>query len=213
MSDEDALERKYPSNSKSKSEEPDEETEERPKVEPVVTGRVLQRKKSMIKRIVETFAGEPVEDTKQFIVTDVIVPAIKNLISDIATQGIERMLFGEVSRRSSTARGSGRYTSYGSYSSSNNQPARREMSHRARATHDFRDIILETRAEAEDVLNEMFGYIKEYGVATVADLYSLTNITGTFTDNKWGWDNLDNATVRRVREGYMLILPRTMQID
>lgn len=201
------LERKYPGNSKK-----DKEEEERPKLDPVVTGKVIQRKKSIVKRVTETFAGEGVENVGQFLVVDVIVPAIKTLLADIASQGVERMLFGEVSRRSTTARpgNGGRYTSYSRMSET---PSRREMSQRARATHDFRDIILDTRVEAEEVLTELDRLIRQYDVASVSDLYQLTDLDPSWTDNKWGWTDLSTADIRRVREGYMLILPRAVQID
>lgn len=202
--------RRYPSNSKSRG-KPEPEQVEKPKLEPVVTGKVVQRKKPIMKRIVETFAGDDVENVGQFIIRDVVVPAVKNLISDVFSQGVERMLFGEVSRRSSSSRPSGRYTSYDRMS--NGRSERRDISPRARASHDFRDVILDTRIEAEEVLEELDKLIAEYGVVSVHELYQLLNIPTNFIDKKWGWDDLSHADVKRVREGYMLILPRTQEID
>ena len=77
----------------------------------------------------------------------------------------------------------------------------------------FDDIILETRWEAEEVLSHMIDLIENYGVASVADLYELVGITGSFTDNKYGWTNLSSATVSRVRDGYLINLPNAQPID
>ena len=50
-------------------------------------------------------------------------------------------------------------------------------------------------------------------MATIGDLYDLVGMTGDFTDNKWGWDNLSRASTTRVRDGYILVLPRPVVID
>ena len=51
------------------------------------------------------------------------------------------------------------------------------------------------------------------GVVTVADLYDLADLTQPYTANRYGWTNLRNATTQRVRDGYILKLPRPMPID
>jgi len=75
------------------------------------------------------------------------------------------------------------------------------------------DIILRTRGEGEAVIASLSDLIEDYGVASVADLYDLVGITGSFTDNKYGWTNLRTASVTRVRDGFLLNLPRPTPID
>ena len=82
-----------------------------------------------------------------------------------------------------------------------------------RARLNFDDIILESRGEAEEVLSHLLELVENYGVASVADLYELVGITGSFTDNKYGWTNLSTASVSRVRDGYLLNLPNATPID
>ena len=55
--------------------------------------------------------------------------------------------------------------------------------------------------------------IDTYQVVSVADLYDLVGIRGNFTDNKYGWTNIRNASVEHVRDGYMLKLPKALAID
>ena len=54
--------------------------------------------------------------------------------------------------------------------------------------------------------------MEEYGIVRVADLFDLVGITGDYTDNKYGWTNIRNAEVVRVRDGYKIKMPRAMPI-
>ena len=73
--------------------------------------------------------------------------------------------------------------------------------------------VFDTRKEAEEVLDRMDDLIDTYGVVSVADLYDLVGISGNYTDNKYGWTNLRNADVQRVRDGYLLKLPKALPFD
>ena len=56
--------------------------------------------------------------------------------------------------------------------------------------------------------------INTYGIASVADLYDLAGITcRSYTANKYGWTDIRSAKVVRIRDGYILELPRTVQIN
>ena len=52
-----------------------------------------------------------------------------------------------------------------------------------------------------------------YKTVTVADLKDLVGVTPIYTDNKYGWTNLRNADVQRVRDGYLLKLPKALPFD
>lgn len=180
------------------------------KVEKVIRGNVVTRKKSLGKRITETFLGDDINNVFSYITHEVLLPAAKSTISDMVSGGIERLLFGEV-RSSRNSRDRGRsYVSYSNYYKGNRDE---RSTSRNRARHNFDDIILETRGEAEEVLGHLVDIIEEYGVVSVADLYALVDIAGNFTDNKYGWENLSRATVSRVRDGYLIDLPKPILID
>lgn len=207
----------YPANSHKAKVEKAAPTEK--KVESVVTGKVVQRKKPLGAKIAETFAGEDAKSVGDHILFDVLIPAAKAAISDAASQGVERLLFGEVRSRRATSSVTSR-TNYTSYNRPVSSPGRafepdgaRSMSRRARATHDFNEIVLEDRGQAEGVLDGMGALIDKYDICTVSDLYDLVGITGNYTDDKWGWTDLRGAEVRRIREGYLLNLPRPVAID
>lgn len=180
------------------------------KVKRIVEGGVIERKKPLGRKFAEIFMGDDARSVWNYLLLDVAVPAAKNLITEMVSQGIERTLYGDSRPRGRGGRDRPAYTSYDKVSKRDD---RREISHRARSTHDFREIILESRGEAEEVLDTLSELIKDYDLATVADLYEMVNITGSFQDDKWGWTDIREAAIRRVREGYLLDLPRPVAID
>jgi hypothetical protein len=199
--------------------DPAEKTEDK-KIERVVTTEVSRRKKPLGKRFLETFIGGDAKSVAHYVLFDVLLPAAKDTAADAVSQGIERMLFGEVrstSRRTGTRPGSGGgYTSYNRYASTA-APARREdprgISRQARARHDFDEIVLATRVEAEEVIDRMFDLVSQYESVTVRDLYELVGISASYTDDKWGWTDIRGAGVTRIRNGYLLDLPKPDPLD
>lgn len=187
---------------------------ERPKQEKIITGQVVQRQPSLWKRATGSLvASETGEGVWNYVVMEVLIPAAKNMVSDAVSQGIERLLFGDLRVRSRADRPSG-YVSYNRMSGARRAaPDFNTISQRGRAQHDFEDVILPTRGDAMDVLDRLRELVEQYGQATVADFYDLVGITSQFTDDKWGWNDLSRADIRHVRGGYQLLLPRTHPID
>lgn len=205
----------YPSNSYKSREGGDTPAKpEKKVVEKVTTGEVVKRKKPLGRKIVESFTGDDVQSVGSYILMEVLLPAAKTMISDAASQGVERLLFGDSRPRSGSTRIGPGYTNYNRmHSSSRRDEPVRTISRSARASHDFGEVILQTRGEAEDVLDRLTALVDQYDIATVSDLYELVGITGQFTDDKWGWANLRGSNIRRVRDGYLIELPRPEPID
>lgn len=146
---------------------------------------------------------------------------MKDTIYDMVQGSLEMSLFGErKSKRYSSRRGESGKTNYGSFSTSSSRsrdrdrPERREISRRDRSRHNFDDVILETRADAEEVIDNLVEMIDRYKQATVADLYDLVGMDEDFTDRKYGWENLSSASCSRARGGgYILNLPKPILLD
>ena len=137
---------------------------------------------------------------------DAIVPTIKNTILDV----VSMCLFGDTAKRSRNHN----TVSYNRDYSSASRSGRTNRRNSERDPYDFDDIIFDSRGEAEDVLDHMEEIMASYnGIVTVADFYSLAGVTGTWTDNNYGWTNLSRATVRRTRDGYIINLPKVLPID
>lgn len=199
----------YKANShKSKTEQNDPIPEK--KVEKVIAGTVKSKKKGELQKFADVFISEDVDKVKSYILMDVLIPAVKKAISDIVTNGIDMVLYGETGRTKKNSPGS--KVSYRSYYDKRDE--RRDYdSPRTRTGYSYDDIILDNRGEAEDVLSKMDELISTYDFASVADLYDLVGITGNYTDNKYGWTDIRSASVVRVREGYMLKLPKALPLN
>lgn len=203
---------------------PDAEKKETKNVERITTNDAVRRKTPLSRRFMATFVRGDARQAWLDVISDVLVPAAKDMAADAVTQGFERMIYGETrskSRRSSFGSGITSRVSYGNYHSpvgrasglSQRRDEERPISRRSRAAHEFDEIILPTRAEAEEVIDRLFDLVSRYEVATVSDLYSLVGVTGEYTDEKWGWDDIRGASVSRIREGYLLDLPKPRALD
>lgn len=210
----------YPANSKKQKEAAKtDSTEERQKPQAVVSSDAVKtRKRPLSKKIAETFTGDDAKSVGNYVLFDVVLPAAKSMISEAVSQGVERMLFGDVRGRTRPGQGLGAGRTNYSYNKPGtvrNAPGenRRDFSNRGRSTHDFDEIILDTRGDAETVLFGLRNILEDYPQVSVADLYSLLDITGSFTDNKWGWYDLRDANIIRARNGYLIDLPRPVELN
>jgi hypothetical protein len=200
----------YPANSKvsklKKKTENENANPERTPVEKIVSSPVGHRS-NIGSKVLKTFLVEDGKSIFEYVLMDVLIPAAKNTISDVVTGAIQQAFYGGKGKP-----GVGRpgYTSYNRVAPGTVDPTpRTPLSRQARATHDFSDVILKTRGEAEDVIDMMRNMIDQYEMVSVMDLYDMLGLTGDFTDAKWGWTDLRNASVRPVRGGYLLDLPGT----
>lgn len=174
------------------------------KVEKVISGKAKAKQKSEVRKLTDIFISEDAANVKNYIFMDVLVPAIKKAISDIVRDGIDMILYGESGRRKSDSRNNASYVSYSSRYDDRND---RRNDNNRRQGYDYKDIYLDTKGEAEEVLDRMFELLEEYKMVSVADLYDLVGITANYTDNNYGWTNLQNAESVRTRDGYLIKLP------
>ena len=200
----------YKPNSKRYKTEQKDVPADKKKVEKVVKGAVKTRKKSGVSKLKDTFISEDVSNVKSYILMDVLIPAAKKAISDIVRDGIDMILYGDTHRGRSSSSAS--YVSYRSYSDRDRRDNRYESS-RSRTIYEPDDIILESRVEAEEVLERMNELLDNYGIVSVADLYDLVGKSCDYTANRYGWTNIRNAEPVRVRDGYLLKMPKVGPID
>lgn len=174
------------------------------KIGKVTTGKVRTKKKSEMSKLKDVFIAEDVRNVKSYVVLDVLVPAIKKAIYDIVVDGVGMILGESVAKK----RSGSNYVSYRDCSSS------RRDSERRKRGYEIDDVILDSRGEAEEVLDRMDDVLDEYKVVTVSDFYDLVGISDEPIDHKYGWRNIASAEVVRARDGgYMIRLPRPMPID
>lgn len=205
----------YQSNSKKDREE---KVKAEKKIEKVVVGEVIQKPKGPGRKFKEVFFGGDARHAASFVASDVLLPALRNLIVDMVTKGAERLIYGEASsrRRSPTNYGA-RYqyqsgSSYGWRPDPRDRPplgpARSPRSYR----HEMNDIVIGTKEEAEFVVERLSDILAQYDVASLADLYELLGLASSHIDNKWGWTYLGSVQIRQIRQGYLLELPPLEEI-
>lgn len=176
-----------------------------------VIAKAKVQKKSAIKEALRTFFVQDLPEIAEHLVVDVAIPAAKNAITDMVTQGIQQLLYGEVDPRRRPTSG---YTSYSSSSRNNRGNAyyhpresdRREQ-RRPKPTN-VEDLVFDTRGDAVDVIEFIAEQIEEYGQVSVADLMSSVGIQPRYTDERWGWTTTDAFEIRQIREGWLVSADR-----
>lgn len=213
-----------PNSHKYKAEKAAKEAQKRDRIAPVIKReQVVSTKKPLGKKFAETFGTGDVEDVKQWLLLDVLIPGIKNTILDVMSM----MFFGEVdtrSRRDRRRRRDDDRVNYSSYYRGSRDRYDRESSvarrRRSREDYydsddriDFRNIILRERADAERVIGEMHDRIRRDGAASVADLLDMIDVPGRYTDNNYGWDDERDIGIRRVSSGYLIDVAEPKYLD
>ena len=179
------------------------------RVKKVVKGPVKTKEKSLGRKFAETFITEDVHDVKSYIFSDVIIPAIKDTLSQTVKQAIDMILFGN-SKTISKEKPYGRV----SYSSYYDRDERKERAARPTRSKDFYDIILDSRAEAEEVLESLRDIIDQYGQASLEDYHDLCGVTGPYTGNRYGWTDLTHVGISYIRgQGFIIDLPKAYPLD
>lgn len=172
-----------------------------------VVAKAKVQKKSAIKEALRTFFVQDLPEIAEHLVVDVAIPAAKNAITDMVTQGIQQLLYGEVDPRRRSTSG---YTSYSSSSRNHHGSSyyrpRESDRHGPRQPKptNVEDLVFDTRGDAVDVIEFIAEQIEEYGQISVADLMSSVGIQPRYTDERWGWTTTDAFEIRQIREGWLV---------
>ena len=170
------------------------------------------RKKPLKRKLADAFIGADIQDVRSFLVWECLLPAVKYAILDSIL-----MLFGEGPARRRLGQTTQTSTvNYGGYSSLaspaygyGRSPARPQVNSRYACD----DLIYERESDAREVLDLLIDRIVDTGAASVADAYDLSGFAvGDFTMNNWGWRDLSMADIRRVRDGWIITFPRTVNL-
>jgi len=189
-----------PNSFKSKEEPPIKE-----KCEQITTGK----KRSTFQKILGSFISEDADKAKTYILRDVLKPGIKKLIFEIITGSTDIILNGD--HTINTNRNVASTVSYRNYYDQRNQQNKPQVVRQN--TRTFEDVIIPSRQEADEVLRHINDLILEYGCASIGDFYDMVGLTGDYIDNKWGWKDISSSQVIRVRDGWMIKLPRAVPLN
>lgn len=194
------------------SEDVVEEKTARTKKKKVVTSK-KKHKKNLVERLVLGLIGpDGLPAIGDYLGREIVVPAVKNIIVDSITSGINMAMFGESGPRNTNRpntvqpRQTTNYTNR--YQPSPNMVQPSVVTHSTRKSR-IDDYIIADRHEAAIVLDQLADQANEYGCVSIADYYDLLGEESGYSDHNYGWRAGDfaRATILPTRGGYILKLP------
>ena len=174
-----------------------------------VVAEPARERKSVGSRFKETFFGQSFEEVKDYVVWDIMMPALKDFLYNLPQVILGALFYGDSDYRKPNSR----HTDYTKPSSTSSGTSRRNSSVEVSSNprdYNFERFEFRSRSEAMDVLYEMKGEIEEYGIVSVADFYRMIgqDNLATWISERDGWDNLESARVIPKRGMFVLSLPR-----
>ena len=76
--------------------------QEKPRVENVVNGTTKLKRKSEARKFADIFISDDIDSVKNYVLMDVLVPAIKKAVVDIVSDGINMIIYGDTAKRSNS---------------------------------------------------------------------------------------------------------------
>lgn len=198
----------YQSNSyRSKIEKKQTDIQKEKNIQKVIKGSAKSKKKTELQKFADNFISEDVSSVKHYVFSEVLIPAIKKALYDVVINGAGMFLYGETHSNNNTTR----KVSYGNRF--NSDPRKRE-NRQVRRGFDYDELLFETRGDAESVLDSMNDIISQYEVVSVGDLYDLADVDNdNYAAYNYGWYDIQGCRARRVRDGYVLELPKAKPIN
>lgn len=184
------------------------------KVQQIVKSDATVVKPSFGSRFKDTFLGGEFRSAKTYIFMDVVLPALRNLVVDMTSKGVERLIYGETRRSRSldVNRPRVQYHSPTSRFAPSSGPMLPEQPPLTRQRRPIGEVKLAIKEEADAVLEQMKDIVDQYQVVSVADLYEMCGLPTNYTDNDWGWYSLVPSSVRQARDGWLIDLPPVVNI-
>ena len=200
--------------------EPEKESKpaERPRPRGVTSRAVEVKKDTFWDKFKKAWFGENVENAGEFMLFEIGIPAVKATLSDMISNGVEVLLFGESSGRHSRSRTkeSSGYT--GMYKRERDRERDARDVRRSSTGYIWEQVEPMSQRDCLSVIAEMkdWAYDNEYvTVGELLDMMKASNLADYSDDNR-GWyaeDLKGNAcSCYAVRGGYLLDLPRPRSI-
>lgn len=187
-------------------EEPEEKTKtEAPKPKPV-------KKPPLLTRVINVFLGtdgvrawveRAADDTWKTVIKPniqkVVADAMHNMVNGVIYRDDKPIYTRSEPKEEKVAR--------------NNETIEYNKPVRATSRETVKPIIFDTRPEAEDALNELNVIIDNNGVVKVSEFYSICGVKGEWSDNFYGWYDIESARLRVYKDNrWILYMPKPVSI-
>ena len=192
---------------------------ERPKINKVIAGKAAV-KEDKKRKFMDIFSLSDLSKVKDAVIYDVLIPAAKKMFVDMVENGMYTFIYGDSKRPSpggssivpATKIG---WTNYarpvGSYSS----PYSARPEQRPHSVYAYDQVVFETRSDAMSVLDVLDNIAGEFQIVRVSELYDAAGIKNfDYTAENFGWreSDISAARIERVRDGYIIDLPKPLNI-
>lgn len=181
-------------------------------ISPVTSGGAKIKEKGLGRKIAELFLPQGIDNIPQYIFKEIIVPAGKRQLHDIAD-----MFLGPGS--GSSYGGGTRVLGSGvSYNSMYNRSKSSTSGYSQPTNNSFNDILFDNPNtgydDANAVLVKAQEIIEGYDLLTVNELFSIAGIKGIpHTATQYGWYDINGTRVIHQNDGWHLLLPKAIPIN
>lgn len=191
--------------------EPAKGSADQPKkhIAPVISG-ATQAPRPATRRFMDFMFAESPRSLSAKIGRDVIVPRIKAGLEEAFNSFVHGMFWGNGAKpMSNMVSGTVLRAGGTQYHQISSLPAGAvPTAAPTTSSGNYQDLVCPTQQEAEILLSNLYATLNQYRVVAVADLYEMARIKPQPSDNAFGWYSLDGARISKVRDGYLLELPR-----
>lgn len=180
------------------------------RVKPVAKGSI---RKVSHARITDIFIAQDIKSVWGYVFERVVIPAFQNLAVNTINSIARGVFLGEGSIntfRENSSRPSTGYTPYGSMYQSGSTA--RSSGHKTSGQFRFEELSYDDYGEAQLVLDALDECIANSGYATIADMYTASELTCPFTGNYYGWKDLSKARIVQEGDRWWLKMPRATEI-
>lgn len=171
-------------------------------------------------KLKDSFINEDNKSVGDYVVFDVLVPAVKKTMVDMVTTFINTLFYGS----GRAPQGQGGYpngqVSYNRYYQQSAPPRTYDTRYSTPANNsrltvfDYRYLNWPSKDQADFVLNQLRDILITYSIVRVSDVFDLGGQQCPYTAERYGWTNLMNAQSYRGQDGlWYLDLPKAMPID
>jgi len=185
------------------------------KNEPVhLNGKVKINKDGEGKKFLKLFLSGSFLEASQYAFTNVFIPYTKDIICKMTTNIVNFWVNGDkpsINQQSGPNR-----VSYWNGTSYNGRVGTtiQQTPIKTNNVYSVGTLYFDNRGDAETILLKLKENLETYKVATVADLYELSNQKFNYTDYKYGWRSLSTASVCRTNDGqYVIDLPKAIPLE
>lgn len=207
----------YPSNSYKSREtreygkEPSAKPVERKKLKQVATAK--RRGDTAVSKALH-LDNDVAEGLWSYLLNGLIGPTFKDTMYKIVTNVAHAIIFQSLSFDNKSSSSSSGYRSYRSFSDEKPRASRSvENDYGTLSKYPTCDVLFRDRLALEEVISQLEDTLEETGVVSIGDLYDSVGWDTYPTYYSYGWKDLSNVKIDTTIGGYVLHMPKPMQIS